>query len=61
MNGVTLFIGVYSQTSKLELHTKQIVLYVKELLKRFHLNGHTRVGFHSQTQKLELQLYILNQ
>ena len=27
--------------------------HVKELLKRFHLNGHT-IGFHPQTQKLEL-------
>ena len=26
---------------------------VKVLLKRFHLNGHT-IGFHQQTQKLEL-------
>ena len=26
---------------------------VKELLKRFHLNGHT-IGFYPQTQKLEL-------
>ena len=28
--------------------------HVNELLKRFHLNGHT-IGFHTQTQKLELQ------
>ena len=28
--------------------------HVKELLKRFHLNGHT-MGFHPQTQKLGLQ------
>ena len=27
---------------------------MNELLKRFHLNGHT-IGFHKQTQKLELQ------
>ena len=27
---------------------------MKILLKRFHLNGHT-IGFHPQTQKLELQ------
>ena len=26
--------------------------HVKELLKRFHLNGHT-MGFHPPTQKLE--------
>ena len=26
---------------------------MKELLKRFHLNGNT-IGFHPQTQKLEL-------
>ena len=27
--------------------------HAKVLLKRFHLNGHT-IGFHQQTQKLEL-------
>ena len=56
-----IYRSLSEQTLKLELHTKQIVLYVKELLKRFHLNGYAGGGFHPQTQKLELQLYILNQ
>ena len=29
--------------------------HVNELLKRFHLNGHT-IGFHTQTQKLKPQI-----
>ena len=36
---------------KLELHK---YYHVKVLLKRFHLNGHI-LGFHTQTQKLELR------
>ena len=34
--------------------------HVKVLLKRFHLNGHT-IGFHPQTQKLEIHLTIIKQ
>ena len=33
---------------------KEKWFHVNELLKRFHLNDHT-IGFHPQTQKLELQ------
>ena len=32
--------------------------HAKVLLKRFHLNGHT-IGFHPQTQKLELHYMSL--
>ena len=48
------------KTTRKNFHTffctilKDKWFHVNELLKRFHLNGHT-IGFHTQTQKLELQ------
>ena len=49
------------KTTRKNFHTffctilKDKWFHVNELLKRFHLNGHT-IGFHTQTQKLKPQI-----